>query len=274
MGSEYFVLGKGQVRVTVYEPNTDPNDPKLSEKIAIEKVLEVNVNFDGSVDEMIGFGEIALLYNDKRTASITAITDCETWVLSGDVFKQIIAANSIHRRNISLEYLDKVELFKSLERLDKLRLIDGLKMMQMGPGEFVFHQDDKGDHFFVIEEGQIECGFERELSDGTTSFELVRTLGQGDHFGEIALIKNVRRTLATRTTQHPVKLLSLTRKTFNRILGSIKQFLKEDYTKLSERGGLDSNLDGSFVSEPEKDNSSENLNNSIHSNKNLYGIAE
>ena len=111
MGSEYFVLGKGQVRVTVYQPDSDPNDPKLSEKVAFEKVLTVNVDDDGDIDEMIGFGEIALLYNDKRTASITAITDCETWVLSGDVFKHIIAVNSIRRRNISLEYLDKVELF-------------------------------------------------------------------------------------------------------------------------------------------------------------------
>jgi len=110
---------------------------------------------------MIGFGEIALLYNDKRTASITAITDCETWVLSGDVFKHIIAANSIRRRNISLEYLEKVDLFKSLDRLDKLRLIDGLKMVAMNAGEYVFHQDDQGANFYVIEEGQIECGFEK-----------------------------------------------------------------------------------------------------------------
>lgn len=88
---------------------------------------------------MIGFGEIALLYNDKRTASITAISDCETWVLSGDVFKHIIAINSIRRRNISLEYLDKVELFKSLEKYDKLKLIDGLKVQQMAAGEYVFH---------------------------------------------------------------------------------------------------------------------------------------
>jgi CRP-like cAMP-binding protein len=40
---------------------------------------------------MIGFGEIALLYNDKRTASITALTDCDTWVLTGECFKFIIA---------------------------------------------------------------------------------------------------------------------------------------------------------------------------------------
>ena len=78
---------------------------------------------------MIGFGEIALLYNDKRTADVTAMTDCEVWVLSGDVFKQIIAQNSIKRRNINLEYLEKVELFKGLDQYDKLKLIDGLKMV-------------------------------------------------------------------------------------------------------------------------------------------------
>lgn len=107
MGSEYFVLSKGQVRVTVYQPGTNPFDPKLAEKVAFKKVLDPSVSEDG----MIGFGEIALLYNDKRTASITATSDCESWVLSGDVFKQIIAINSIRRRNISLEYLDKVEIF-------------------------------------------------------------------------------------------------------------------------------------------------------------------
>jgi CRP-like cAMP-binding protein len=151
-----------------------------------------------SEDDMIGFGEIALLYNDKRTASITAISDCDTWVLSGDVFKQIIAINSIRRRNISLEYLDKVELFQNLEKYAKLKLIDGLKVLNMIAGEFVFHQGDKGDHFFIIEEGQVECGAEVENADGTTSFNLVRSLKKGDHFGEVALINNVRRTLSVR----------------------------------------------------------------------------
>ena len=87
---------------------------------------------------MIGFGEIALLYNDKRTADVTAIDECETWVLSGDVFKQIIAQNSIRRRNVNLEYLEKVELFKGLEQYEKLKLIDGLKVEQFAAGDYVF----------------------------------------------------------------------------------------------------------------------------------------
>lgn len=278
MGSEYFVLGRGQVRVTVYKPGTDPKDPNLAEMIAFEKIL--GTLLDEEDGEMIGFGEIALLYNDKRTASITAITDCETWVLSGDVFKHIIAANSIRRRNISLEYLDKVELFKCLEQFDKLRLIDGLKVVQVSSMEYVFHQGDKGEHFYVIEEGEIECGIEKDLPDGTTTFENVRTLKQGEHFGEVALLNNVKRTLAVRASQ-PTQLLSLTRSTFNRILGSIKKLLKEDYTQFSERGGPDDkgkvqSIDGSFLSDQQLDLSGHDNegNSSFLSNQKLFGIQE
>ena len=58
---------------------------------------------------------------------------------------------------------------------------------------------------------------------------------QGEHFGEIALINNVRRTLSVRARQSEARLLSLNRDTFNRILGSIKQFLKEDYGPVASK---------------------------------------
>ena len=40
MGSEYFVLSKGKVRVTVYQPGSNPADRNLAEKISFEKVLD------------------------------------------------------------------------------------------------------------------------------------------------------------------------------------------------------------------------------------------
>ena len=166
---------------------------------------------------MIGFGEIALLQNDRRTASIEASTDCETWVLNGDVFKAIIAAGAIKRRNISLQYLNDVELFSGLEQYEKLKLIDGLKVVTVDAGEYIFHEGDHGGHFYIIEEGAVECLKE---SDGTAS-EVVRSLSEGNHFGEVALINNVKRTLAVKATSN-CKLLSLTRSAFTRILGSIK----------------------------------------------------
>lgn len=80
MGSEYYILDKGNVEILVYKPGTDPEDPKISEKLAFSKYVGAGV----------GFGEIALMYNDKRTATVKAVEQCDTWVLEGRVFKHII----------------------------------------------------------------------------------------------------------------------------------------------------------------------------------------
>ena len=154
LGDEYFVLARGKIKVTVYLDDTEPNDQALDSKISFEKTLEADFQNDPA-KPLVGFGEIALLYNDKRTASITAISECELWALSGDVFKQVIAQHSIRRRNISLEYLDSCELFKELDRLEKLKLIDGLKVVQFKAGDYIIHQGDKGENFFIIETGKV-----------------------------------------------------------------------------------------------------------------------
>lgn len=102
---------------------------------------------------MIGFGEIALLMNSKRTASVISNSQngCDTWVLSADVFKHIIAQNTLRRRNINLTYLDKVSLFNGLETYEKLKLIDGLQTRNLVKGQFVFHEGETGNEFFIIE---------------------------------------------------------------------------------------------------------------------------
>ena len=60
LGSEYYILDKGVVEILVYKDGVDPKDPELSKKVAFSKYINTG----------IGFGEIALLYNDKRTIII------------------------------------------------------------------------------------------------------------------------------------------------------------------------------------------------------------
>lgn len=76
-GKEYYVLQKGKVKVTVYKPKTDKNDLNLEDHVMFTKEL----------GQGVGFGELALIYNDKRSATITAIEDCETFMLDGVLFK-------------------------------------------------------------------------------------------------------------------------------------------------------------------------------------------
>lgn len=115
-----------------------------------------------------------------------------------------------------------------MEANEKLKLIDGLLVRNIPQGEFVFHEGDNGEEFFIIEQGECECLKVDKEADG--GYQMVRVLGEGDHFGEVAILKNVKRTLSIRAT-NSLKLLVLTREAFSRILGSIRDFLNEDYQR-------------------------------------------
>mgnify|MGYP002634752550 CR=1 FL=1 len=39
-GTHFYILVKGNVKVLVYKPQTDPKDPELDKKIIISKIME------------------------------------------------------------------------------------------------------------------------------------------------------------------------------------------------------------------------------------------
>lgn len=100
-GSTYYILSKGSVKVIVYHKGTDPSDPDLENKVVFTKVLEKGC----------GFGELALLYNDKRSATIQALEECQTYTLDGITFKSIIIKSSIDRREQMSKFLNSIQLF-------------------------------------------------------------------------------------------------------------------------------------------------------------------
>jgi MFS family permease len=69
------------------------------------------------------------------------------------------------------------------------QLARGLEPVHVPAGQAVFHQGDPADRFYVIETGAADV-----VGDG----RLVTTLGPGDGFGEIALLRRVPRTAMVR----------------------------------------------------------------------------
>jgi hypothetical protein len=69
------------------------------------------------------------------------------------------------------------------------RLARGLQPVVVPAGDDVFGQGDVGDRYFVIESGRADV-----IGDG----HVVATLGPGEGFGEIALLRRIRRTATVR----------------------------------------------------------------------------
>jgi MFS family permease len=88
--------------------------------------------------------------------------------------------------------LERIPFFAPLSRRVLEGLASGSQAETFAGGSIVFAEGDVGDRFFVIESGEAEV----RIRD-----EHVRDLGEGDFFGEIALLRDIPRTatIVTRT---------------------------------------------------------------------------
>jgi MFS family permease len=94
-------------------------------------------------------------------------------------------------RDHDIDLLHAVTMFSVLPLPAIEQLARGLESVDVPAGHDVFQQGDVGDHYFVIESGEADV-----IGDG----EVVASLGPGVGFGEIALLRSVRRTATVRAT--------------------------------------------------------------------------
>jgi MFS family permease len=102
-------------------------------------------------------------------------------------------------RDQEISLLHAVPMLRPLPLPAIEQLARGLQPVSVPTGQVVFNQGDVGDRFYVIESGTAEV-----IGDG----RLVATLGQGQGFGEIALLRRVRRTATVRAVS-PLRLRAL-----------------------------------------------------------------
>lgn len=103
-----------------------------------------------------------------------------------------------------LEFLRANPIFAPLPGSTLEQLAAALEEARAPVGEEIVRQGEPGDRFYLIKEGTLDV-----YIDGT----LVQSLGPGDSFGEIALLRDVPRT-ATVTARTEVELYSLDRRHF------------------------------------------------------------
>ncbi|GIU93698.1 MAG: hypothetical protein KatS3mg012_0155 [Gaiellaceae bacterium] len=104
----------------------------------------------------------------------------------------------------ALRLLASVPIFAPLPGGTLEHLAGRLVPLRLDPGTVVVREGDEGDRFYILAEGELEVS-----QCGAT----IATLGPGDSFGEIALLRDVPRT-ATVTARTPVVLYALDREDF------------------------------------------------------------
>jgi len=154
------------------------------------------------------FGELSLLYNCPRAASVDAQEKCVLWQLDRDTFNNIVKEAAQKKRERYDTFLAKVPLLASMDAYERSQLSDALKLEIVNDGSVIVKQGEDGNKFFIIEDGSAVA-----TKDG----QEVMSYNSGDYFGELALIRNQPRA-ATITARGSTKLLSVDSRSFKRLL--------------------------------------------------------
>jgi len=185
-----------------------------------------NINGEDKVVKTVNqgdvFGELALLYNCPRAASVVAKEDSICWQLDRESFNYIVKDAAVTRRNKYDEFLKSVNLISSLQAYERSQIADALIVEHFKKGDCVIKQDDPGDKFYIVEEGHLFA--EKDVGGAK---KRVLDYKNGDYFGELALLKNQPRAASVIVESDTAKVLGMTRQSFTKMLGPLSSLLEK-----------------------------------------------
>ena len=164
------------------------------------------------------FGEMALVQDIERTATVRAEGDVLVLSLSREVFLAMAEAIEIPTESVlsqvrNAAFIRSHRFFATLSANQLRQVLTRINERLLPPDNVVVSQGDAGNSLFLIREGL--CLVQHESEDGET--HRVASLGKGEHFGEIALMADGIRT-ATVTTEKDTILLEVPDDVFKDVL--------------------------------------------------------
>ncbi|KAA1120179.1 hypothetical protein PGT21_037236 [Puccinia graminis f. sp. tritici] len=185
------------------------------------------------------FGELALMHNAPRAATVVATSPTATlWALDRVTFRSILINHTATKRKMYENFLSEVPIFVSLSPTEISKIADSLEDRSFPEGVDVIKEGELGREFFIIESGRAEVYKKRVNSNlhqlrnsnnpqDVVEEELVGILGKGDHFGELALLNSAPRAATVRVAKGTgrLRVAALGEKAFTRLLGPVIDIL-------------------------------------------------
>eukprot|EP00747_Dinoflagellata_sp_TGD_P106680 gnl/TRDRNA2_/TRDRNA2_169920_c0_seq1.p1 gnl/TRDRNA2_/TRDRNA2_169920_c0~~gnl/TRDRNA2_/TRDRNA2_169920_c0_seq1.p1 ORF type:complete len:941 (-),score=209.34 gnl/TRDRNA2_/TRDRNA2_169920_c0_seq1:47-2521(-) len=190
------------------------------------------------------FGELALLYNAPRTATITSTKHSEVWCLDRTSFRRLVVRSSEARFKRCVQFLQNIDIFQVLSEHERASLAEVLEEEEFENDEAILEQDEKDDKMFIVREGNaVAC-----ISGDKGEVEVMQ-YSKGDYFGEIALLLGEPRKASVYAVGH-CSTYYITRQTFKRILGPLQDLLSrkmdsyQKYASAIDRAQQDEGAEG------------------------------
>ncbi|CAI2724456.1 unnamed protein product [Schistosoma spindalis] len=198
----------------------------------------INGNIVGSYAGSGSFGELALMYNTPRAATIIAKTDGVLWALDRTTFQHIVLRQAFLKRQLYENLLSSVPLLGSLSAYERTNLADALGSHTYEDGTWIIQEGERGEEMYFIEEGCVVISTKNSKGEEI----VLKQLHKNDYFGELALILHEPRKASARAVGR-TKLAVLDVSSFERLMGPCIEIMQREMgryrTQLLETLGPD-----------------------------------
>jgi CRP-like cAMP-binding protein/Ca2+-binding EF-hand superfamily protein len=178
------------------------------------------------------FGELALMYNSPRAATVRAATGTLLWAMDRQMYQAVRRESQQAQRDELRRFFDGVELFRGLTGEQQAQLVDlclreeeedGVSTFRAG--QAIMRQGEEGHEFYVLRSGSAEAAVE--------GYGVVKQYTAGGFFGELALMAGGGTRNATITATSDSTCLVVPRRDFIRLLGPLDDLLQQEQQEYS-----------------------------------------
>ncbi|KAH8329550.1 hypothetical protein KR074_012577 [Drosophila pseudoananassae] len=221
-----------------------------------EEGSEIYVSAEGQYDviragQLVGnfgpatvFGELAILYNAPRQATIQAATDAHVWKISRETFRAIMQISGSREREENLQFLRSAPFLQELDQSLLHKVVDLLQRKFYETDTCIVRQGEVGNEFYIIRCGTVTI----KKKDEQNQEHVVAKRRRGEYFGEQALLNADVRQASVYADAPGTEVLMLDREAFISYLGTLKQ-LREKPSQPGESSGRSSNKSLEFDNE-------------------------
>ncbi|MBN3317449.1 KGP1 kinase, partial [Atractosteus spatula] len=181
------------------------------------------------------FGELAILYNCTRTATVTALTHIKLWAIDRQCFQTIMMRTGLIRHTEYMEFLRSVPSFQSLQEDVLSKVADVLEETHYSEGDYIIRQGASGDTFFIISKGKVKVTQQKAANEEPV---FLSTLSRGDWFGEQALKGEDLRT-ANVIAAEEVTCLVIDRESFRQLIGGLEDVTNRVYDSAEAKAKIE-----------------------------------
>lgn len=206
-GDSCYLVGHGEVRVLKRDPLAPRGD-----------LMEVSRLAEGEL-----FGEVAMMSDRRRHATVQAVTDSEVLEIPGAVLRQVasrfpevdVFLQKFYRDRIISTLVGTAPFFRPLEPPQRAALIAHFQFSRADAGQHIIVEGERSGCFYLVVLGTVDIT--KRVSERRQV--LLATLGEGSYFGEMSLLRgDVARASVTATG--PTEFAVLPAKNFYSLVAS------------------------------------------------------